>query len=141
MDQRLSVITLGVKDLVASLQFYKEVMGWTPASVSNENICFFQIGGLVLSLYPKALLAQDACVEGKGQGFSGMTISHNVSTKQEVDVILRNVQQKGAMILKPAQEVFWGGYSGYFQDPDGYVFEVAWNPFWTLTRGGEVILP
>jgi catechol 2,3-dioxygenase-like lactoylglutathione lyase family enzyme len=140
MEQRLSVITLGVKNFQKSLDFYTQVLNWVPSSASNDNISFFQIGGIVFSLYPQDLLAQDACIEKASNGFAGITFSHNVKTKEEVKHILDQVQQRGGYLLKPAQEAFWGGYSGYFSDPDGYVFEVAWNPFWEL-KEGEVKLP
>ena len=137
MEQRLSVITLGVEDLERSKDFYQNTLGWKVAQKSQEEIVLFQIGGMVLALYPKADLAQDACLP-LGAGFGGITLAYNAKSKQEVDQILEQVQKEGGHILKAAQDVFWGGYSGYFQDPDGYPFEVAWNPFWPLDDQGNI---
>ena len=96
---------------------------------------------MVLALYPKHLLAEDATVSAEGSGFTGITIAHNAKSEKEVDEVLAEVEKLGATIVKPAQKVFWGGYSGYFKDPDGYLFEVAFNPFWKLDADGNVILP
>lgn len=141
MQQRFSMVTLGVEDLARSLQFYRDGLGWQPASNSNDDITFFQLGGVVLSLYPRLKLAEDATVDPAGTGFSGMTLAYNTKSREEVDEVFHLVEQLGERIVKPAQDVFWGGYSGYFADPDGHLWEVAWNPFWAFDDAGQVILP
>lgn len=141
MQQRLSLVTLGVQDLPRSLQFYRDGLGWQPSSASQEEVAFFQLGGMVLSLYSRTSLAEDATVDPAGTGFSGITLAYNTRSKDEVDAVLYLVKSLGERIVKPAQDVFWGGYSGYFADPDGHLWEVAWNPFWTIDDAGQVILP
>jgi len=141
MQQRLSLMTLGVQNLQRSLQFYCDGLGWKPSSASQEEIAFFQLGGVVLGLYPRTKLAEDATVEPEGAGFSGITLSYNTKSREEVDAVLQLIEQLGERVVKPAQDVFWGGYSGYFADPDGHLWEVAWNPFWTFDDAGQVILP
>ena len=98
-------------------------------------------GGIVLALYRRKLLADDANVPSEGSGFSGVTLARNVGSKAEVDGALEAAKKAGARILKPAQEVFWGGYSGYFADPDGHPWEVSYNPHWKLDAAGRVVLP
>ena len=140
MEQRITMVSLGVDDLAASRAFY-ERLGWkTSAKHSNDNIVFFQLGGIILGLYDRQALAEDARLE-VGTGFGGMALAHNGRTKEEVDKILREAERAGATILKPAEDVFWGGYSGYFQDPNGHVWEVAFNPFLPIAEDGSVILP
>ncbi|MBW4694338.1 MAG: VOC family protein [Lyngbya sp. HA4199-MV5] len=141
MQQRLSLVTLGVQDLPRSLQFYRDGLGWQPSSASQEEVAFFQLGGMVLSLYSRASLAEDATVDPAGMGFSGITLAYNTRSRDEVDAVLQLIEQLGERIVKPAQDVFWGGYSGYFADPDGHLWEVAWNPFWTIDDAGQVLLP
>lgn len=138
MDQRLSVVTLGVADLDRSLQFYED-LGWKRGN-SHAEVIFFQLNGLVLSLYARASLAEDARVPADGEGFSGVTLAYNARDRAEVDFVLAEAARAGARILKQAQDVFWGGYSGYFADPDGHLWEVAWNPDWELTASGNVNL-
>jgi uncharacterized protein len=140
MDQRISAITLGVKDLKESTRFYQE-LGWKSSSASNEMITFFQAGGLVFALYPWKLLAEDALTSDDSSGFRGVALAYNVPNKEEVRQVLDKAVKAGAKLIKEAQEVFWGGYSGYFADPSGHLWEVAWNPFWTLTKDGAVQLP
>ena len=125
----MHIITLGVENMERSLKFYEKGLGWVRSKMSQGDIVFFKLGGIILSLYPKDKLAEDALVSPKGSGFSGITISHNTKSEEEVDEILKKVAALGAEIIKPGQPVFWGGYSGYFRDPDGYLFEVAHNPF------------
>lgn len=137
MDQRLSMITLGVRDIGRSREFYEKGLGWKISPKSQENFVLFQIGGLVLGLYPRELLAEDAGI-ALGQGFSGVTLAYNVRNKTEVAQILERAERAGAHILKAAQDVFWGGYSGYFTTLDEHLFEVAWNPFWPLDEKGNV---
>lgn len=138
MDQRLSMITLGVDDIQKSKTFY-EKLGWQVSPHSQEGVIFFQIGGMVLSLYSKQSLAEDACLE-LGHGFGGITLAYNVRAREDVPKILEKARQAGGKTLKPAADAFWGGYSGYFADPDGYPIEVAWNPFWPLDAQGNVQL-
>jgi catechol 2,3-dioxygenase-like lactoylglutathione lyase family enzyme len=141
MEQRLTVITLGVADLARSRRFYCEGLGWSAAPGSNDDIVFIPVGQIVLALYPRTLLAEDAGLPAGAGGFDGVTLAQNVRTREEVDAALARAVQAGARLSRPAQEVFWGGYSGYFLDPDGHAWEVAFNPHWGLTPDGRVLLP
>jgi len=141
MRQKLNLITLGVNDLERSLNFYEKGLGWKKSSAGNENIAFFSLGGMIISLYGRASLAEDISISEKGTGFSGITLAHNTKSEKEVDDILKEVEKLGATIIKPGEKVFWGGYSGYFKDPDGHIFEVAYNPFWEFDEKDNVILP
>lgn len=132
MRQKLNMITLGVSDFGRSLEFYEKTLGWKKSPASQENLALFPLGGIVLALYPKALLAEDANVEETGAGFSGITFSCNFGSEEEVDRVFDELREKGVKIARPPQKAFWGGYSGYFQDPDGYLIEAACNPFWEL---------
>ncbi len=130
MQPRISMITLGVKDLERSARFYEEGLG-LPRMQFEGGAVFFQLNGSWLGLYPWDALAEDASVEKEGKGFRGVTLAHNVETKQEVDQLMKQAEQAGAQVEKLPQDVFWGGYSGYFSDPDGHLWELAWNPhFW-----------
>jgi catechol 2,3-dioxygenase-like lactoylglutathione lyase family enzyme len=129
MDARINLITLGVSDLNKSLQFYEKGLGWKRSAASQENVAFIKLNGIVLSLYPRHLLAEDITINEAGSGFSGITLAYNAKSETEVDAVIKQVEQLGATILKQPQKVFWGGYSSYFKDPDGYIFEVAYNPF------------
>lgn len=140
MEQRINIITLGVEDIKKSKQFY-EALGWTPSSASNEHFVAFQTAGIVFCLYPKAQLAEDAMISSKTEGFQGITLAHNVESKKQVQETLKQAVEAGAKLVKPAQDVFWGGYSGYFADPDGHLWEVAWNPHWPLQQNGLLKLP
>lgn len=137
MEQRLSVITLGVSSLEAAKTFYTKGLGWSLAKRSEESLTVFQLGGLALCLFEKESLEKDVTLPVVN-GFSGITLAYNTRTKEEVDIVLHKAQKAGAKIIKPAQDVFWGGYSGYFSDLDGHVFEVAWNPFWPLDEKGNI---
>ncbi len=142
MEQRISFITLGVRDLARSLAFYEGALGWKPSSASKAGaIAFFDAGGLVFALFPREELAKDAAVSGEGSGFGGFALAHNVREKHEVDAILEAVQARGGTLLKPAHDTFWGGYSGYFADPDGVPWEVCWNPGMPLDERGIPQLP
>jgi uncharacterized protein len=141
MDQRLTVITLGVSDLPRARRFYCEGLGWTAAPSSTDDIVFIPVGSIVLALFPRHLLAEDAGLPPGQGGFDGVTLAQNVATKQAVDAALARAAAAGARISKPAQEVFWGGYSGYFVDPDGHAWEVAFNPHWGLSPDCRVLLP
>ena len=141
MDQRISIVTLGVKDVGASTAFYKR-LGWAPsASQSNEDISFFQMGGVIFGLYGLNALAKEAKLDPPSGGFSGTTIAYNGRSKEEVDAVIAQAKAAGATILKEPEDVFWGGYSGYFADPDGYAWEVAWNPFFEIKDDGSIVLP
>ncbi len=120
MEQRMSLITLGVADLAQSRRFYEHSLGWKPSSASNAHITFYHIGSMGLALYPRAALAQDAHLANDGRGFGGITLAYNVRQREEVEAVLAEAESAGASILKPAEETAWGGYSGYFADPDGY---------------------
>lgn len=127
MDPRLSIVTLGVDDLEEAVAFYRDGLG-LPELESDGEIAFFDLGGTQLALYPWEALAEDATVSADGSGFRGVTLAHNAESKERVEAVLEEAAAAGATIVKPAQDVFWGGYSGYFADPDGHLWEVAWNP-------------
>ena len=139
MEQRVSLITLGVADLARSREFY-ERLGWRRSMAQAEGIVFFQAGGMALALYPRNELAKDAKIAPEGYGFNGISLAYNTRNREEVDSVLAEAQTAGAKILKPAEEDFWGGYSGYFADPDGFLWEVAWNPSFALTKNGSIQL-
>jgi hypothetical protein len=141
MDSRITIVTLGVRDLSRARRFYVDGLGFRPSGAGNDHIVFIHAGGVVLALYPWDLLAKDARVPPEGSGFGGATLAQNVATRAEVDAALATAKAAGATILKPAEEAFWGGYSGYFADPDGHPWEVAHNPHWTLDVAGRVELP
>jgi len=140
MEQRLSLITLGVADLARSRQFY-ERLGWNRSMKDTEGIVFFQLGGIGLALYPRVELAKDATVPSDGGGFRSVTLAYNARTRHEVDSVLAGAQSAGAQLVKPAHEAFWGGYSGYFADPDGFLWEVAWNPGFAIAADGSIKIP
>jgi predicted lactoylglutathione lyase len=140
MEQRVSIVTLGVADLARSAEFY-EGLGWKRSSASSEAIVFFQAGGMALALYPRDELAKDANAASDGSGFRGVTIAYNTRSHDEVNAILAEAERVGARIVKLAAEAFWGGYSGYFADPDGFLWEVAWNPFFAIGKDGALRLP
>jgi len=130
MKPKISMITLGVSDLEKSIKFYKEGLGF-PRMASPPEIAFFTLNGSWLGLYNRESLAEDATVSPEGSGFNGFTLSHNVASESNVDQIIGQAVSVGATLVKQPQKVFWGGYSGYFKDPDGYLWEVAHNPhFW-----------
>jgi uncharacterized glyoxalase superfamily protein PhnB len=137
---RLTVVTLGVQDLARARAFYCDGLGFRPSSRSTEGIVFMDAGGVVLALYRRKLLADDANLPSEGSGFGGVTLARNVASKAAVDAALEVAKEAGATILKPAQQAFWGGYSGYFADPDGHPWEVAYNPYWKLDAAGRVVL-
>jgi catechol 2,3-dioxygenase-like lactoylglutathione lyase family enzyme len=140
MDQRISIITLGVADLNRSREFY-ERLGWRKSMAAAEGIVFFQVGGMALALYPRHELAQDANTAAEGNGFGGITLAHNVRKRQDVDAVLAEAVTAGAKLVKPAVDAVWGGYSGYFADPDGFLWEVAWNPHFGMTADGSIQVP
>jgi catechol 2,3-dioxygenase-like lactoylglutathione lyase family enzyme len=140
MDQRISLITLGVADLQRSREFY-ERLGWRRSMAETEGAVFFPAGGIALALYPRVELAKDARIAPEGAGFSSIALAYNTRSREEVDAVLAEAQAAGAKILKPGEEAFWGGYSGYFADPDGFPWEVAWNPSFAILEDGSVQLP
>ncbi len=130
MQPRISMITLGVRNMSRSVQFYEEGLGF-PRMESEPEVAFFTLNGSWLGLYGYDALADDATVPAEGSGFRGVTLAHNVFSEDEVDAVLVQAVTAGATLVKPGQKVFWGGYSGYFSDPDGHLWEVAYNPyFW-----------
>ncbi|MDO8421112.1 MAG: VOC family protein [Parvibaculum sp.] len=140
MDTRISLITLGVADVVRARAFY-ERLGWKASGASQAEVTFFQAGGMALGLFSRASLAEDAHMKDSGAGFGGITLAQNVGSEEAVDQLLEEARRAGATILKPAQRVFWGGYSGYFADPDGHPWEVAYNPGFKLEADGSLRLP
>ena len=128
MKPRISMITLGVRDLAAAIEFYEKGLGF-PRMESPPEVAFFTLNGTWLGLYGRNALAEDATVSAEGQGFESFTLAHNVGSEHEVDEIVDQAVEAGATLVKKPQKVFWGGYSGYFKDPDGHLWEVAHNPF------------
>lgn len=141
MEPYISLITLGVAELERSLRFYRDGLGWPVSSASGGDVAFFRTGGVVLALYPRELLAADAHLDASGSGFGGIALAQNVHSKDAVDRALEAAVNAGGTLLKAAEDVEWGGYSGYFADPDGHPWEVAWNPFFPLDVDGRVTLP
>lgn len=140
MNQHVHLITLGVRDFERSRKFYTEIVGWKPASASNDDVAFFQAGGAVLGLYQREKLAEDALTSPEGSGFAGITLAYNARSEAEVDEIISDLRSKGVKIVKEPQKVFWGGYSSYFADPDDYHWEVAYNPFFEFDANGNLKL-
>ncbi len=138
MDPKINIITLGVNDLDVASSFYEKGLGWKRSKASQGDIVFLKLNGVVLSLYPRILLAADATLSPEGSGFTGITLAYNTNSEAEVDDILDHVKKCGGSIVKPAQKAFWGGYSGYFKDPDGHLFEVAYNPFFGFDAFGNL---
>ena len=137
MKPRINMITLGVADMERAIRFYEKGLGLKRMSFEG-GAAFFKLNGSWLSLYPWDALAEDATVSGNGTGFRGITLAHVVSSKEDVVKVLNQAVRSGAKLMKPAQDVFWGGYSGYFADPDGHLWEVAWNPiFWPGPKDDE----
>lgn len=140
MEPRLSIVTLGVADVALSRAFY-ERLGWRASGASNQNVTFFQAGGAALALFGREALAEDAGVPADGRGFDGVTLAHNVRTKEAVAAVLADAVAAGARLVKPAVDTFWGGHHGVFADPDGHLWEIAWNPFFPLDEAGNLTLP
>jgi len=139
MEPRLTLITLGVRDVARSRAFY-EALGFRAGKASQDSVTFFDAGGVVLALYGRAALAEDATVEDSEPGFPGITLAHNARSEADVDAVLAQAVAVGGKLIKPAGKVFWGGYSGYFADPDGHLWEVAYNPYFKLDAQGRVEL-
>ena len=140
MNQHLHIITLGVRDFKTSFEFYSKILGWKPSSNSNDDIAFFHMGGVMLAIYPREKLAEDALTSPEGSGFSGITLAYNAQSESEVNEIIGDLRSKGVKIMKEPTKVFWGGYSSYFADPDDYRWEVAYNPFFPFDESGNLKL-
>jgi catechol 2,3-dioxygenase-like lactoylglutathione lyase family enzyme len=131
---------LGVADMARARRFY-EALGWRASAAGSDGVTFFQAGGTILSLYDRAALAEDAHLPAEGSGFGGIALAHNVRERADVVRVLEEAKAAGGTILKPAEDVFWGGHSGYFADPDGHPWEVAWNPHFPILEDGSIRLP
>jgi catechol 2,3-dioxygenase-like lactoylglutathione lyase family enzyme len=138
MDQRLSLVTLGVRDLAQARAFY-EVLGWRTGAAPADEVVFFQAGGMVLALWGREQLAEDSGVEDAG-GWGGVTLAYNTRSPEEVDAVIAEAEAAGGQIARHGAETFWGGYSGVFIDPDGHPWEVAHNPHWTIGDDGSTRL-
>lgn len=143
MDQRVSLITLGVTDLDRSRRFYEDGLGWKFSEMVEGQVVFYQLSnGLALGLFGRDALIKDGQFDDDtGARFAGLTIAYNARDEAEVDAVMAEAEKAGAVIQKPAEKVFWGGYSGYFRDPDGHAWEVAYNPFWELDAKGNLTIP
>jgi predicted lactoylglutathione lyase len=139
MEQRVSLVTLGVSDLPRARAFY-EALGWRTRAAPGDDVVFFQAGGMVVALWDRGLLAHDSGVQDRG-GWGGITLAHNVGSPAQVDAVLEQARAAGAAIPREGAATFWGGYSGIFIDPDGHPWEVAHNPHWELGEDGSVTLP
>ncbi len=139
-DPRISIVTLGVADLKKATAFYEQ-LGWKKSPASQDSVTFIKLNGTVLGLYSRRGLADDAGVEDSAPGFSGVSLAHNLASEAEVDAAYEFALSCGAKAVKPPQKVFWGGYSGYFADPDGHLWELAYNPFAPLDQDGHLTLP
>jgi catechol 2,3-dioxygenase-like lactoylglutathione lyase family enzyme len=138
MEQRVSLVTLGVADLERARRFY-EALGWSSNSKPGDGVVFFQAGGMIVALWGRAELAEDSCVSDSG-GWGGITLAYNARSPEEVDAVLAEAERAGATLGRAGAPTFWGGYSGVFLDPDGHSWEVAHNPHWTLRDDGSVSL-
>jgi catechol 2,3-dioxygenase-like lactoylglutathione lyase family enzyme len=138
MEQRLSLVTLGVSDLARSRAFYA-ALGWSTEAAPDDDVVFFQLGGMVLALWGRVELAADSAVTDSG-GWGGVTLAQNQRSPADVDAVLAAAAAAGATIGRSGAETFWGGYSGLFLDPDGHPWEIAHNPFWTITADGGTLL-
>lgn len=138
MEQRLTFITLGVNDLEVSRRFYQYTFGWDPEPNSGGDVLFFKLNGMVLSLFPREELAKDAGVSSEGNGFRSFSLAHNVRSEQEVDMLIAVLRSKGVPVVKEPQKAFWGGYTAYIADPDGVLWEIAYNPYMPLDEAGNV---
>lgn len=138
MEQRISLITLGVADLQRAMDFYQRVVGWKPEA-GPPGVVFFDLNGVVFALWPHNELAKDMGVAAdSAPAYRGYALAHNARSEEEVDAIFARLQKNGANIVKQPQKAFWGGYSGYFSDPDGHTWEIAYNPYWTIPGDGRV---
>jgi len=139
VEQRVSLITLGVRDLSRAVAFYR-ALGWEPVPDENDDVFFFQTGGIIVALWGRDQLAEDSGVED-GNGWGGVTLAHNVRSPAEVDAVIEQARAAGARIAREPGPAFWGGHTAVFVDPDGHPWEVAHNPGWTIREDGSVQLP
>jgi uncharacterized protein len=139
VEQRVSLVTLGVTDLGRARAFY-EAIGWKTRAKPDDDVVFFPTPGVILALWDRASLAEDSAVSDSG-GWGGITLAYNVRSPAEADAVLADAEAAGGTILRPGSETFWGGYSGIFADPEGHPWEVAHNPHWTLDDDGSITLP
>jgi uncharacterized protein len=140
MEPRISLVTLGVRSVSRSVAFYRDILGWRTDYHKGDPVAFFQLNGMILGLYGHAALARDATVDSRRHGFRGVTLAHNVRSRVAVDKVFAQIRKRGGWIVKPPKVAEWGGYSGYFSDPDGHLWEVAHNPGWKLDKNGAVKL-
>ncbi len=138
MEPRINIVTLGVRDIGRAVSFYRDGLGWKPA-VEMGDFVLFETGGVALALYPRDILAQDAGVPPGQRGFGGVTLAQNVASRESVDQVIGSACAAGAVLLRAASEKEWGGYSGYFADPDAYPWEIAYNPHFRLDDRGRLV--
>jgi catechol 2,3-dioxygenase-like lactoylglutathione lyase family enzyme len=138
MEPRFNVVTLGVRDFTRAVHFYRDGLGWKPALEAGDFV-LFDLGGVALALYPRDLLAEDAGLKSGSAAFGGVTLAQNVSSREEVDRVISGACAAGATLLRAASEKEWGGYSGYFADPDGHPWEIAHHPGFRLDKHGRLI--
>jgi len=143
LEHRLSLITLGVTDLARARRFYEDGLGWRASGPSDDNIRFIQLGGIILALWNRAALAEDCGLAAppRPAAFRDFALAHNLRSRTEVNDMMTKVEGLGATILRPAREASWGGYTGHFADPDGHVWELAWNPHFPISEDGATTLP
>jgi catechol 2,3-dioxygenase-like lactoylglutathione lyase family enzyme len=140
MLTRPSLITLGVQDLERSIKFYRDGLGWKTNAKVEDGVAFFELDNIVLALFGRSALAEDAKVKDDGGNFHAMSLAFNVASKAEVDATFDFMVKAGATPVKNPEDVFWGGYSSYVADPDGHLWEIAWNPFWKMDASGKITL-
>ncbi len=142
MEPRVTLVTLGVDDLSRAVAFYRDVVGWTPASIVEDDVAFFDLDGFILALWRRVSLVADVGADpSTGGGFEAVALAYNARSHDEVDAIFATLRERGATIVKAPVETDWGGYSGYFADPDRHHWEVAWNPFWPVRTDGRIDFP
>jgi uncharacterized protein len=143
MEPRVNLLTLGVSDLERAVAFYRDGLGWPKSEIGGEEVAFFKTGGVVIALFPKVSFASDAGVDlehVEHGGYSRVSLAHNVAEENQVDSVLRDAAEAGATIVKEAQEIFFGRH-GFFADPEGFLWEVAWNPSFPMAADGSIELP
>ncbi len=139
MEQRLSLVTLGAKDVQSLTQFYVDVFEWKLLPNSNEDISFFQLNGFQVGIFGRKALAEDAQISASGSGFKGFSLAYNLQSQAAVDELFEELKSKNVTICKEPEEVFWGGYSGYIADPEGNLWEIAYNPYMSFDEKGNVV--